>query len=261
MLGGPIIRKSPKLSELASSVSVLKPMFQGTNDPHLTLWNVILAFCFVIVAILFSFAFQLSLERSLVISASRCYVQLSLFGYVLHPILESNNPFLVGLLTGSSFFANRLRDETRLIHNLVVLSCLGSVDIYFAKLKRHHDGVLLILFISLLSSCAVVTVIGIPCDSMLDCILSSSSAAGVMFAMNVTPFYTARHFIPVFGMLVGNAMGSVSVAMNQCLDQIHKGKEEIEYYLACGGTRWEATRQVVKDAIKNALLPTLNSMR
>jgi ABC-type iron transport system FetAB permease component len=82
-----------------------------------------------------------------------------------------------------------------------------------------------------------------------------------MWAMNVSPVYTARHFIPVIGMQIGNAMGAVAVSLNQCLDQIQKGKEEVELYLACGATRWEATQEIVKEATKNGLLPTLNSMR
>jgi ABC-type iron transport system FetAB permease component len=75
-------------------------MFQTGEETRLSFANVGIAFCFLAVAFLLSFIFKLKLETSIVISAARCYIQLSLLGVVLHHILQSDNPYLVGLMAG-----------------------------------------------------------------------------------------------------------------------------------------------------------------
>jgi len=40
-----------------------------------------------------------------------------------------------------------------------------------------------------------------------------------------------------------------------------ENKEKIELYLSMGATRWEACRPVAVEAMRRAMLPTINQMR
>ena len=42
---------------------------------------------------------------------------------------------------------------------------------------------------------------------------------------------------------------------------VSEQKEKIEMYLSFGASRWEASRPVIVEAIRLAMLPTINSMR
>ena len=58
--------------------------------------------------------------------------------------------------------------------------------------------------------------------------------------MNASPFCEASLFIPTFGMLLGNMMASVALAVNFCLDSVALHKDQTELRLAFGATWWEA---------------------
>jgi len=78
--------------------------------------------------------------------------------------------------------------------------------------------------------------------------------------MNADPFWEPARFIPTFGMLLGNMMASVALAVNYCLDMIALHKDQIELRLSFGATWWEASRPVAVEALRLAMLPTLNAM-
>ncbi|ORX95154.1 UPF0014-domain-containing protein [Basidiobolus meristosporus CBS 931.73] len=115
-----------------------------------------------------------------------------------------------------------------------VLVLLGAYETTFNKSKRRHTGM----------SC------------QLTCIVHIGNA----FAMNVTPVWTAHKFIPTLGMLLGNCMTGMALGISSCLTQFCDNKERIEMALAFGATRWEAGRPVAVEAIRVAMLPSINSM-
>ena len=78
--------------------------------------------------------------------------------------------------------------------------------------------------------------------------------------MNAVPFWEPTVFLPTYGMLLGNMMASLAVAVNHCLDTVAISRDHLEQRLAFGATWWEASRPVVVDAIRIAMLPTLNAM-
>ncbi|KAJ3331427.1 hypothetical protein HDU76_003220 [Blyttiomyces sp. JEL0837] len=86
------------------------------------------------------------------------------------------------------------------------------------------------------------------------------SFVGNWFAIGARPFYRARDYIPILGMLLGNSMSGVAVGLASTLNHVTENKDKIEMYLAYGASRWEAARPIGVEAIRLALLPTLNSM-
>lgn len=60
-------------------------------------------------------------------------------------------------------------------------------------------------------------------------VVSNASIAllGSAFALQEKPFWSPPKFIPIVGMLLGNSMGSIAMATEQCLDNIrYQGDSE-----------------------------------
>ncbi|KAG9288651.1 hypothetical protein G9A89_006752 [Geosiphon pyriformis] len=83
---------------------------------------------------------------------------------------------------------------------------------------------------------------------------------GTRYAMAQTPFWTPYKFVPTMGMLLGNSMSGIAVGISCCLSQLSEQRDKIETYLGFGATRWEAGRPVAIEAIRIAMLPTINDM-
>ncbi|KAJ3202515.1 ATPase with role in protein import into the ER [Entophlyctis luteolus] len=83
---------------------------------------------------------------------------------------------------------------------------------------------------------------------------------GNAFAIQAAPWHVAQQFIPIVGMLLGNALSAVSLELNTCLSQLDSHRDRIDMDLAFGASRWEAVQPVAPAASKTALLPTLSQM-
>ncbi|KAI8979312.1 hypothetical protein BDF20DRAFT_868844 [Mycotypha africana] len=191
--------------------------------PTLSWVNVAVASSFILVNCLISFALGLQLEKTLVIAAIRCLVQLTLMGFILEDVFNTRHPALVLLMT-------------------FVLIILGAYETVYNKSKQTYKG----MFISvLISSGVATTVIGI---------------IGTRYAMKQVPFWIPEIFIPTMGMLLGNAMSGMAVALSSCLSSVSNRKEQIETYLAFGASRWEAGQSIAIEAVRMSMLPTINQM-
>jgi len=72
---------------------------------------------------------------------------------------------------------------------------------------------------------------------------------------------TALTPVPILGMILGNAISAIGVGTNTVQKEFAENKDKIETYLAMGATRFEACKPVAVDALKLALLPTVNQLR
>lgn len=94
----------------------------------------------------------------------------------------------------------------------------------------------------------------------------------ILFAtLTVTLFYVSqvvvgvdgpdpRYLIPLGGMILGNAMTSGSLAAQRFHDDLRDTRERIEAALSLGASPAQATRDVLRRALRAALTPTLNAM-
>lgn len=78
--------------------------------------------------------------------------------------------------------------------------------------------------------------------------------------MNEHHFWKPELFIPTIGLLLGITAGGMAVAIRTCLSKVGEQSEQIETYLSFGASRWEAGRTVAIEAIRVAMLPTINQM-
>ena len=74
------------------------------------------------------------------------------------------------------------------------------------------------------------------------------------------PWYDPRYAIPLFGMILGNAMTGISLGLDSLTRLARQERVGIEAQLLLGGSRWRAMRYVAQRALRTAFTPMLNSM-
>ncbi|MEZ5924800.1 MAG: ABC transporter permease [Hyphomicrobiaceae bacterium] len=171
-----------------------------------------------------SIAFQLKLERKLSIAAVRMLVQLALAGLVLSFVFRQSS---VGL-------------------TLVVALVMGAVAGYelWSRPARRIDG---------------WWSIGLGTGSLfLIALLSTLFTVGVLIRPD--PWYAPRYLLPILGMVLGNALTSMSLTFDVLTTAAERERSAIEARIADGGTRLEAFEKVLADALRAGTLPILNSM-
>ncbi|BAY41136.1 hypothetical protein NIES2111_55270 [Nostoc sp. NIES-2111] len=73
-------------------------------------------------------------------------------------------------------------------------------------------------------------------------------------------WYEPRYVIPLAGMVIGNAMNAAAIAGERLVSSLNTFPIEIETHLSLGATPAQAISQYRREAIRAALLPTLNQM-
>lgn len=165
---------------------------------------------------------RVGLARDVIIGGVRTVLQLVLVGYVLIYIFQIDQWYLV------------------LVALLVMLGMATkeAVDRQDKKSPRLFGIVGLAMLIG--SGLTLVYV----------------SAAVV----HMEPWYNPRYVIPLFGMIVGNAMNAAALAAERLSGEIDARRAEIEAYLALGARPAFAVRDPVRRAIRASMIPMLNSL-
>jgi putative ABC transport system permease protein len=177
---------------------------------------------FVLIAGIASIRLSLGLERDIAWGTIRTFIQLFIVGYVLKFVFRLDNVYLVLLIfTGMIFFA--------------ALTIKGRV-------KERSVPYFLPTFFSMFTSYMLVTIIV------------------TAFIVNVKPWYQPQYFIPIGGMVVGNSMSAIAIALERIFSEIRNRRAEIELYLSLGANHSEATTSIVKEAVKAGMIPSINSM-
>ena len=171
-----------------------------------------------------SWALQLGLERSIAIAAVRMVVQLGAIGFVLKFVFAQTSPLLTAAMAlVMILIAGRevlARQETRIGGWLVY--GLGSGTLLFVG-----------LFATVYAMVALI---------------------------QPEPWYAPRYVLPILGMVLGNALTSVSLVLNTVTQTAKRERAAIEAQLALGATRRTAMRNVVAHAVRTGLMPVMNSM-
>lgn len=82
----------------------------------------------------------------------------------------------------------------------------------------------------------------------------------LFIVIGVSPWFNPRYFIPIAGMVVGNAMTGVALALRLLLNGMNDRRDLVEEVLVLGGTKREASSDVVNSAFEAAIMPTITSM-
>ena len=70
-----------------------------------------------------------------------------------------------------------------------------------------------------------------------------------------------RYLVPVGGMVIGNSMTAVAVALNRLADEMHDGRRQIEATLALGATSQQAARAIVARSLRSGMIPLVDSTK
>ena len=73
--------------------------------------------------------------------------------------------------------------------------------------------------------------------------------------------YEPYQIIPIGGMIISNAMVAIGLCYKQLLSNFKNKREEVETKLALGADILPSSIEIIRDAIKTGMLPTIDSMK
>jgi putative ABC transport system permease protein len=176
----------------------------------------------ILVNVGLSAALRLGLGRSLLLASVRMVVQLLLVGFVLEWLFRQDRAPLI-LLMGAA---------------MATIAGVSAVQ----RTRHRFAGIYLNSLLSVMASSALVTGLAV---------------AGLI---RPQPWYAPQYLIPLLGMVLGNTLNGLSLGLDRFMEGLRAGRDQVETDLALGATRWEACRTVVREAIRVAMIPTINSM-
>lgn len=171
-----------------------------------------------------SLVLSLQLHRALLWAALRMVAQLLLVGFLLRIVFEVSNPWITLLAAAVMAAAASYEAGARQEHRL------PAPWHYFTGGGATVFATLLITVLALIT------------------------------ALRPHPWYNAREALPLTGIILGNVMNAVSLALNSFFNTVHRERAAIEARLALGDNRYLALHGISAQAIRTALIPTINVM-
>jgi putative ABC transport system permease protein len=172
-----------------------------------------------------SFGFRLGLERPLLISAARMIAQLGAVGFILKFAFEQGSAVLTAGLA-------------------CVMILVASLDAVARQNYRIGDR---------------WRHWGLGAGAML-----FSGLAGTLYAVALIiasePWWSPRTFLPILGMVLGNALTGISLVLDTLTTVTRRERTAIEARLALGATRFDAMRDCLGGALRTAMMPIVNAM-
>ncbi len=190
---------------------------------QLTPVQVGLAYVFVLLVLLFLRLTGIRREKELLISSIRMTLQLILVGYLLVWVFANPHPLITILI-------------------IVIMESFAVFTIWrkFRKvLTRELTRVIA-------GSMAIGT---------LSCITYF-----LLIVVQATPWFNPQYFIPIAGMMIGNSMTGISLAVKNLTEGMTVQRNIVEEALVLGATPRDAAREIMNGAFDAAILPTIHSM-
>ncbi len=171
-----------------------------------------------------SIAFGLRLERSLAIAAARMMVQLAAVGFVLKFVFEQTSPAWTGIMA-------------------LIMVLVAGIELVQQQERRPKAWLAYGL------GNAVLLLVGG---------LATLYAAAVV--IGPTPWYAPRYVLPILGLILGNTLTSASLALQILNEGADRERSAIEARLALGATRFQAFSGLMRQSLRTAITPLLNTM-
>ena len=184
--------------------------------------QLILCLGFVVIAGIGSLVFKLRLGKDLAWGTVRTFAQLFLVGYVLTFIFDIENPYLVLLC--------------------YVWMIFWAAQTISGRVNEKQVRLFAPTFVSMVVSYMIVAFV-------------VTSAI-----LQVKPWYTPQYFIPLGGMIIGNSMNAISIALDRLFSDLRKERDTIELALCLGATYQEATSDILRDVIRAGMIPSINAL-
>jgi putative ABC transport system permease protein len=183
-----------------------------------------LALClgFVCLAGATSFYHKLDLGRDLFVGTIRTFAQLFLMGYVLKFIFDAHYSWLVILIYSGMVAA--------------------AAHIIKGRVKERSIPFVKPMYVTMLLTYTLVSFL----------------VTGVI--IGAEPWWTPQYFIPMGGMIIGNSMTAIAIALDRLFSDLKSRRAEVEMKLALGADYREASQEILRDAVKAGMIPSINSL-
>lgn len=185
-------------------------------------WQLAIALVFVLLAGGASLMDGLGLGRDLAVGTIRTFAQLGIMGYALKFIFHLDSAWLVVL---------------------VFLAMTGAAaHTIIGRVREKRIPYAVPMFLTMAGGYFLISVM----------------VTGAV--IQAEPWWKPQYFIPISGMVIGNSMTALAISLERLFSGLRNGRTLIEAKLALGADDVEATREVVRDAVKAGMIPTINSM-
>lgn len=190
----------------------------------LSVFDLSIAAVLVILLAILSWHLKLGIQKPLLIAATRSVIQLTLLGLVLKQLFNQSSLLLIGLIS-------------------MVMLVVAGYEVMARQTRRYRGW----------------WGMGIGTSSMF---LSSFSITmlALLTIVRVDPWYTPQYLIPLLGMLLGNTMNGIAVALNNLSNTAYEQRGQIEARLMQGHNWQQAIESIRRNALKSGLIPIINSM-
>lgn len=194
------------------------------NVIALTPWDLTLAAGLVLMMAVLSIWLRLGLGKQIIIAGLRTTLQLFLIGFILKVLFEQTHLGWISLLA------------------MVMLLVAGRE--VMARQKRRFGGWwgfglgTLSMFVSSFSITVIVLLVIIQND----------------------PWYQPQYAIPLLGMMLGNTMTGIALALDRLTDSAWQQRGVIEARLLLGHESRIAIRNMARDSVRVGLVPMINAM-
>lgn len=185
-------------------------------------WQLVLGLAFVLIAQGASLVWSLGLGRDLLVGTLRTFAQLLLMGYVLQFIFKLD---LAWVTIG-----------------VFCVMTAAAAHVVRGRIKERRIPFLLPLSVTMFLSFFLV------------------SYVVTAMVVGADPWWRPQYFIPLAGMVIGNSMSAIAIALDRLLSDLSTRRNEVEMLLSLGATPEEASRDIVRHAMRAGMIPAVNSM-
>ncbi len=186
--------------------------------------DVVLASGFVLVAGGVSVALRLGLVKDLTVATVRTYLQLGLLGLVLKWVFTVDEPLIVV--------------------GLLFVMILTAAQVIVSRAKGAPSRLRI-----LGSTALTMTVVGV----VITFIVTGA-------IVGVEPWYEPRYVLPIAGMVIGNSMNGIALALERVFADLEARRDEVLMLTALGAGPWESAQASVRSSVKAGMIPIINSM-
>jgi putative ABC transport system permease protein len=194
------------------------------NFISLSVWDVAAVSVFVLLNGLLSLWLSLGIERQLLVATVRMVVQLSAIGAVLTLLFSVTSlPWTLAMALVMVLFAGRE---------------------IAARQKRPLKG-----WWGYGLGTATMTLSA-----------ATLTLVALLGSLQPEPWFDPRYAIPLFGMILGNAMTGISLGLDTLTTAAVRERPAIEARLSLGATRFDALRPAMQEAMRRGFMPMINAM-
>lgn len=148
------------------------------------------------------------------------------------------------------------------------LVLVGYVLMYVFKHMSFYYTIIIVLIMEIFAIYNIFKQVKATIPSSLKKAIAISMTVGTLVTLiyfdfvvvHFDPWYNPRYFIPIGGMIIGNAMTGITLGVSTLMEGMKSRRHLIESALMLGATPYDATKGIINHAFDSAILPTINNM-